>query len=29
MRQRFAKQDVLHAIDLLGRLPTRTVRSEE
>lgn len=29
MRQQFAKQDVLQAIDLLGRLPTRTVRSEE
>jgi hypothetical protein len=29
MRCQFAKQDVLHAIDLLGRLPTQTVRSEE
>ena len=29
MRQQFATQDVLQAINLLGRLPTQTVRSEE
>jgi predicted RNA methylase len=29
MRQQIAKQDVLQAIDLLDRLPTQTVRSEE